>query len=73
MTSTALSTLFRPEWPPIAAWPTAIGALLFYISDLLLFSKHFLEVKPRVKVLTMVTYHFGQFALAYGFLWFLYS
>jgi uncharacterized membrane protein YhhN len=73
MTSTAISTLFRPEWPPTAAWPTTIGALLFYISNLLLFSGHFLEVKPRVKVLTMVTYHFGQFALAYGFLWFLYS
>jgi alkenylglycerophosphocholine/alkenylglycerophosphoethanolamine hydrolase len=73
MTSTAISTLFRIGWPPFAAWLTAIGALLVYISDLFLFSKHFLEVKPPVKVLTMVTYHFGQFALAYGFLWFLYS
>jgi uncharacterized membrane protein YhhN len=73
MTSTAISTLFRTGWPPTAAWLTAIGALLFYVSDLLLFSKHFLDVKARVKVLTMVTYHFGLFALAYGFLWFVYS
>lgn len=72
MTSTAISTLFRTGWSPIAAWLTAIGALLFYVSDLLLFSNHFLEVKPPVKVLIMATYHFGLFTLAYGFLWFLY-
>jgi uncharacterized membrane protein YhhN len=72
MTSTAFSTLFRPNWPAIASWPTALGAVLFYISDLLLFSNHFLKTKHRTNVLTMVTYHIAQFSLAYGYLWFLY-
>lgn len=73
MTSTAISTLFRSGWAPIAAWPTAIGGLLFYGSDLLLFYKVFIEPKKALKVLTMLTYHLGQFSLVYGFLWFLFS
>ncbi len=73
MTSTAISTLFRPIWTPIAAWPTAIGAILFFSSNLLLFSNYFLEETPRNQALTMMTYHLGQFALTYGFLWFLYQ
>lgn len=73
MTSTAISTLFRPGWPSTAAWLTALGAVSFFISDLLLFSNHFLEQKPQMKILTMVTYHIAQYALTYGFVWYLYG
>jgi uncharacterized membrane protein YhhN len=73
MTSTALTTLFRPEWPAIAAWPTALGALLFYISDALLFRNDFVQPAPHGRLMIMVSYHLAQFALTYGYLWFLYS
>jgi uncharacterized membrane protein YhhN len=73
MTSTALATLFRSEWPPIAAWPTAVGAVLFYTSDVMLFRHDFVKAIPRGRLLIMISYHLAQFALAYGFLWFLYS
>jgi uncharacterized membrane protein YhhN len=72
MTSTSISVLFRPDWPPIAAWPVAIGGALFYCSDMLLFTNHFLTEKPR-PTYTMITYHAAQFAMTYGYLWFLYS
>lgn len=73
MTSSAVSTLFRPGWPPIATWLTFLGALLFFTSNLLRFSSHFLRPKPDSEPLTMITYHLGQYALTYGFLWYLYS
>lgn len=73
MTSSAISTLFRPAWPAIGAWPTAIGASLFFASDILLFYKFFFETKKRVKILTIITYHLAQFSLTYGFLWYLYG
>jgi uncharacterized membrane protein YhhN len=73
MTSTALSTLFRPEWPGIAAWPTAVGGILFYTSDVLLFKNNFVKVISRGRLLIMISYHLAQFALTYGYLWFLYS
>ena len=73
MSSTALTTLFRPEWGGLAAWLTAGGALLFYASDLLLFFDRFVRPRPRAQLIVMISYHLAQFALTYGYLWFLYS
>ena len=73
MSSSALTTLFRSEWKGLAGWLTAGGALLFYISDLLMFHDRFVRHRARAQLIVMMLYHLAQFALTYGYLWFLYS
>lgn len=73
LSSSALTTLFRPEWQGLAGWLTAGGALLFYTSDLLLLYDHYVRPRPRARLIVMMSYHLAQFALTYGYLWFLYS
>jgi uncharacterized membrane protein YhhN len=73
MTSSALTTLFRDTWQLIPSLLTAIGALLFYVSDILLFQNRIYEATPRRTLITTVGYYLAQFALTYSFAWYLFT
>lgn len=59
-------TLLRPEWSLQAAGLVAVGGGLFFASDTLLAWNRFMRPLPSGRVLSMVTYHLAQFALAGG-------
>ncbi len=73
MVSMAMSRVFLPKWDGTAAWLTAGGAVLFYISDILLFINRFQSPRRDLRLPVTITYHIAQYALTYGYLWFLYS
>jgi len=64
----ALAALFRPGWPPVAAWLIAVGGVLFFVSDALLAWNRFVASLWHGRVFVMVTYHLAQYALAAGML-----
>ncbi len=66
MLLSALLTLFRPEWRLTAAGLVSLGGLLFFSSDSILAYDRFVRALPRGRLLVIVTYHIGQFALAAG-------
>ncbi|TFH35426.1 MAG: lysoplasmalogenase [Anaerolineales bacterium] len=73
MASTAVTTLFRSEWDGLSGWLTAVGALLFYTSNILLLFHLFVRPRQRTPLMVITSYHLAQFSLTYGYLWFLYS
>jgi alkenylglycerophosphocholine hydrolase len=62
----ALWTLFRSDWPPLAAALTASGGLLFAASDLLLAVDRFVRPFQDARLWVRITYHLGQLALSAG-------
>jgi uncharacterized membrane protein YhhN len=66
MTLSAVNTLFRPDWQPLAAALAALGAVLFLASDIILAFNRFARPIPRGRVWNMMAYHLGQIALAAG-------
>lgn len=72
MVSMAMVRVFIPTWDKTAAWLTALGGILFYISDILLFTNRFMQPRRDLRLLLTITYHVAQFAITYGYLWFLY-
>lgn len=66
MTLSAVNTLFRPDWQPLAAVLTALGAVLFLASDIILAFNRFARPIPRGRLWNMMAYHLGQIALAAG-------
>lgn len=66
MLLSALTTLVRPEWRFSAAAVSALGGLLFYISDILLAWNRFLAPLPGGRLVSMMAYHLGQFGIVLG-------
>jgi len=66
MVVSALTTLFRPDWPGPAAGLAAVGAVLFFCSDALLAWDRFVAPVRAGKLLVIVAYHLGQMALVAG-------
>ena len=63
MLFSALMTLFRADWQPIAAGLAASGGVLFFFSDSLLAYNRFVTVFTRARFWVRITYHLGQLAL----------
>jgi uncharacterized membrane protein YhhN len=68
MLISALFCWFRPSWHIEAALVTAVGALLFTISDSLLAAGRFLKPVPYGNFMVMFTYHLGQLGIIAGVL-----
>ncbi len=62
----ALLTLVRTEWGESPAFLVSSGALLFFISDLILAWNRFVAPITRARLITRVAYHMGQFLLVLG-------
>lgn len=59
MVSRALSTLFATQFEQVWAWMVVVGAVLFYISDMMLAYGHF--VRPlRYERFSLIFYYTGQ-------------
>jgi len=57
---------FDSDWTTAGAYLTGIGALFFYISDVLNAWERFVNKFRNDRLIIMVTYHLGQFGLAVG-------
>jgi uncharacterized membrane protein YhhN len=62
----ALMTIFRSDWLPGSAYLASAGAILLVVSDMLLGWNKFVKPVRRGRLLLMITYHLGQFALITG-------
>jgi uncharacterized membrane protein YhhN len=66
MVLSALLTLSSPEWKVSASVLVALGAVLFYFSDILLAWNKFIIPIKYGRLANMILYHLGQFALVAG-------
>ncbi len=66
MTISGCQTLLRADWPTDAAGFSALGGILFLISDSLLGFNRFVHPLPGGKTTEMVTYHLAQAAIIAG-------
>lgn len=66
MLLSALLTLSNAQWSALASAFVALGALLFYASDIVLAWNKFIQPMPRGRVLNIGLYHAGQFLLIAG-------
>jgi uncharacterized membrane protein YhhN len=62
----ALMTLFRTDWQSTPAYLVSLGAVLLVSSDVLLAWNKFVNPVRRGRLILMITYHLGQFALIAG-------
>ncbi|HUH98562.1 MAG TPA: lysoplasmalogenase [Anaerolineales bacterium] len=62
----AVRTLAAPAWQTNATVLASVGALLFYISDLILAWNRFVSPIPNGRLLNICAYHLGQTALIIG-------
>lgn len=66
MLLSALLTLFSSWWNAYAAVLVSSGAILFYFSDTLLAWNKFVTPVKNGRLVDMILYHLGQFALVAG-------
>lgn len=66
MLLSALLTLFRLDWSPLAALLASLGAALFFLSDVILAWNRFVNLIEHGRVMNIVAYHLGQIMLAAG-------
>lgn len=66
MLYSAIISLADPAWGKIPALLVSVGALLFYISDIMNGWNSFIAPIPNEGIKIMVTYHLGQLGLAVG-------
>ena len=66
MLLSALLTLCRTDWKPSAAGLAALGAGLFFLSDVLLAWNRYVTPVRKGRLLNMIAYHLGQAALVAG-------
>jgi uncharacterized membrane protein YhhN len=66
MLLSALLTLFRPEWKTTPALLVSLGALLFYLSDIILAWNRFVAPIKNGRMLNISIYHLAQIAIAVG-------
>jgi uncharacterized membrane protein YhhN len=68
MVLSALLTLNNPAWKTSAGGLVALGAILFYFSDILLAWNKFVKPIKNGRLANMMLYHLGQAALVAGVL-----
>jgi uncharacterized membrane protein YhhN len=66
MLLSALLTLYNSDWRASAAGLVALGAILFYFSDITLAWNKFVTPIKNGRLANMILYHLGQFALVVG-------
>ncbi len=68
MLVSALITLIRPDdqWSPFAALLVSVGALLFFLSDVLLAWNRFVKPLAQGRLKVIIAYHFGQIGILLG-------
>jgi uncharacterized membrane protein YhhN len=66
MLLSALLTLSRLDWKPSASALVALGACLFFSSDVLLAWNRYVTPVRNGRLLNMIAYHLGQAALVVG-------
>jgi len=66
MLLSAFLTLLNPNWKDSASGLVALGAILFYSSDILLAWNKFVTPLRNGRLANMILYHLGQFALVAG-------
>jgi uncharacterized membrane protein YhhN len=66
MLLSAFLTLYNPDWNLSAAGLVALGATLFYFSDIILAWNKFVNPIKNGRLANMILYHLGQFALVAG-------
>jgi uncharacterized membrane protein YhhN len=66
MLLSAMLTLFNSAWSASASGLVALGAALFYFSDVLLAWNKFVNPIKNGRLADMILYHLGQFALVAG-------
>ena len=66
MLLSALLTLYRNDWTTSAPGLVGAGAILFYSSDVVLAWNKFVTPIKNGRLLNMILYHLGQFALMAG-------
>jgi uncharacterized membrane protein YhhN len=66
MLLSALLTLYRADWKTGAAGLVALGAALFYLSDIILAWNRYVTPVKNGRVFNMAAYHLGQIALITG-------
>jgi len=62
----AMATMYDPAWKTSAALLVTVGAILFWISDLILAWNKFVSPLKRGRILNILTYHLGQISLIAG-------
>ena len=68
MLLSALLTLYRSDWRTGPAGLVVLGAALFYLSDVILAWNRYVTPIKNGRVINMMAYHLGQFALVAGVL-----
>ncbi len=66
MLLSAILTLLNAAWSTSASGLVALGAVLFYFSDVLLAWNKFINPIRNGRLANMILYHLGQFALVAG-------
>ncbi len=68
MLASALLTLVITDsvWPVLPSLLVSLGALLFYISDVILAWNQFVQPLPRARLWNLSTYHLGQISIVIG-------
>ncbi|MBN2387088.1 MAG: lysoplasmalogenase [Anaerolineales bacterium] len=66
MLLSAMLALWRPDWTASAAGLVALGAALFFLSDILLAWFRFVQPIKNGRVFQLAMYHLGQIALMSG-------
>jgi len=62
----AFLTLYSPHWNSLAAVLVALGAMLFYFSDIVLAWNKFVTPLKNGQLFTMILYNLGQIAIVAG-------
>jgi len=66
MLLSALLTLFRTDWASVPAYLVSLGAILFYISDIILAWNRFVAPIKNSRILNVGIYHLGQITIVIG-------
>ncbi len=66
MLLSAILTLYRLDWKTSAAGLVALGAFLFYLSDIILAWNRYVNPVKNGRIINMAAYHLGQIALVAG-------
>lgn len=63
MAISAITSIARPAWPDLAAVMAGVGAMLFFVSDVMIGLDKLERRLPRYKFWIIITYHLAQFLI----------